>query len=235
MDLFKRLEGVFFNPRKTFEAVAEKPVWVDVLIVIFILLIAYVLVVSPYTRHDQLQMMKESMKFKEKVGEERANQQIASLEGPPTQWQIIQTVVGMPLWFLIATILQALILLMLGRFVSTQGTFKQVFAALVHANLINALLGNGVRLVLVLSRKSVMQVSTGLALFAPRMEVTSTPYIILNQVDFFQIWMFGVLAYGLSAAFKIDLRKSLFISYSVWLLKALVNVGLGIVGMSFFR
>jgi hypothetical protein len=235
MDFFKRLEGVFLNPKKTFEAVAERPVWADVLIVVLIALIAYVLVISPYTRNDQLQMMKESVKYKEKVGEARANQQIQSLEGPATTMQTVQTVVGTPLWFLVAMTLQALVLLMLGRFASTQGTFKHVFAALVHANLINALLGNAVRLVLVLTRKSAMQVSTGLALLAPRMDATSTPFIILNQVDFFQIWMFGVLGYGLSAIFKIDLRKSLFISYSVWLLKALVNVGLGVVGMSFFR
>jgi hypothetical protein len=235
MDFFKRLEGVFFNPKKTFEAVAERPVWADVLIVILIALIAYIMVVSPYTRHDQLQMMKESVKYKEKVGEARANQQIQSLEGPPTAMQTVQTVVGTPIWFLVATTLQALILLVLSRFASTQGTFKNVFSALVHANLINALLGNAVRLILILTRKSVMQVSTGLALLAPGMDATSTPYIILNQVDFFQIWMFGVLGYGLSAIFKIGLRKALLISYSVWLLKALFNVALGVIAMSFFR
>jgi hypothetical protein len=235
MDLFERLEGVFFNPKKTFEDVAERPAWATVLIIVLVALVAYTLIVAPYTRHDQLQMMKESSKLKDRLGEQRFNAQIQSLEGPPTMSQVVQTVILTPLWFIVAALIQALILLMLGRFVSSQGTFKQVFTALIHASLIDVLLGNAVRLALVLVRKSAMQTSTGLTILFPRMEVMSTSYIVLSQADFFQLWMFGVLAFGLSAAFKVDLKKSLFISYSVWFLKALVNIGIALFGMSFLR
>jgi len=110
-----------------------------------------------------------------------------------------------------------------------------VLAALVHANLIDKLFGNAVRLVLALTRGSVMQTSTSLALLFPRMEVTSTPYIMLAQIDFFQLWMFGILAFGLAAIFKVELKKALILSYGVWLLKALANVGLGLISMSFLR
>ena len=72
-----------------------------------------------------------------------------------------------------------------------------------------------------------MQTSTSLALLFPRMEVTSTPYIILTQIDFFQLWMFGILAFGLAAIFKIKPGKALALSYGVWFLKALANVGIG--------
>jgi hypothetical protein len=235
MDVLKRLTGVFSDPRRTFAALAEKPVWVDVLIIVLIALVAYVLVVTPYSRHEQAQMIKESVKLKERMGEERFNQYVQGLEAPPTTWQVIQTVGGAPLVFLLAMLLQGLALIVFARFVSTQGTFKQVFASLIHANLIYALAGNGVRLILTLTRKSVMQVSTGLPLLFPKMEVTSTPYIVLSQVDFFQIWVFGVLAFGLAAAFKIDVKKALFLSYAVWFLKALFNIGLALVGMSFIR
>ena len=235
MDVLKRLTGVFSDPRRTFAALAEKPVWADVLIIVLIALVAYVLVVTPYSRHEQAQMIKESVKLKERMGEERFNQYVQGLEAPPTTWQVIQTVGGAPLVFLLAMLLQGLALIVFARFVSTQGTFKQVFASLIHANLIYALAGNGVRLILTLTRKSVMQVSTGLPLLFPKMEVTSTPYIVLSQVDFFQIWVFGVLAFGLAAAFKIDVKKALFLSYAVWFLKALFNIGLALVGMSFIR
>jgi hypothetical protein len=47
--------------------------------------------------------------------------------------------------------------------------------------------------------------------------------------------VFGVLAFGLAAAFKIDVKKALFLSYAVWFLKALFNIGLALVGMSFIR
>ncbi|HYA48198.1 MAG TPA: YIP1 family protein [Burkholderiales bacterium] len=235
MNFVNRLTGVFASPRQTFTALAEKPVWVDVLIVILIALAIYATVVAPYAQHEQLQMLKDSAKLKERMGEERFNQYIADQEKPATTWKKIQTAGGAPLFFVIAMLIQGAILMVLGRFVSTQGTFKQAFSSLIHANLIYALAGNGVRLILTLTRKSVMQVSTGLPLLFPKMEVTSTPYIIMSQVDFFQLWLFGVLAFGLAAAFKINLKKALVLSYTVWLLKALFNIGLSLVGMSFLR
>jgi len=56
--------------------------------------------------------------------------------------------------------------------------------------------------------------------------------MILTSIDFFQLWMFGVLAYGLAAIFKIDMKKALIISYLFWGLKTLVNIVTGIWGMS---
>jgi hypothetical protein len=235
MNLFKRLGGVFFSPKQTFTALAEKPVWVDVLIVLLLALVVYSLIIMPYVRNDQLQMMKDSVKFRERMGEEAYNRYIQRLQGPPSTWEYVQTVVGGPAFITLAMLLQALFLLILGRFMSSQGTFTQVFSALVHAASVNLLLGNAVRMVLTLTRKSVMQVSTGLALFFPKLEVTSSPYIVLGQVDFFQLWLFGVLAFGLSAIFKINIRKALVLSYSVWLLKALVNIAIGLVGVSFVK
>lgn len=80
-----------------------------------------------------------------------------------------------------------------------------------------------------------MQTSTSLALFFPKMEVTSTSYLMLAQVDVFQLWLFGILAFGLASIFKIELKKALFLSYGLWFLKALVNIGIGLIGMSFLR
>lgn len=235
MNLFKRIEGVFFNPRPVFDGLAAKPVWVDALVVVLVALIAFNLVVAPYMQKDQLQLMKDNAALKERVGEERYDQMIQNMENPSARSRIIQTFVTTPLFYLTALLLQALILLILGRFLSSQGTYVQVLSALLHASLVDKLFGNAVRMVLALTRKSLMQTSTGLALLFPKMEVTSTSYIMLSQVDFFQLWLFGVLAFGLAAVFKIELKKALFLSYGVWFLKALVNVGIALIGMSFLR
>lgn len=235
MNFFKRLQGVFVSPKATFAAVAEKPVWVDVFVVLLIALAVYSLAVMPYMRTEQYQMMKDSAKLKEKMGEGPFNEYVQKYAAPPTTWTYIQTAVGGPAFIFIAMLLQAGVLMLLGRFVSSLGAFKQILSALVHASLVNVVLGNAVRLALAVTRKSVMQVSTGLGMFFPKMEVTSTAYIVLGQVDFFQLWMFGILAFGLSAAFKVSIRKALFISYTLWLLKALANIGMAIFGMSFLR
>jgi hypothetical protein len=235
MNLFKRIEGVFFNPRPVFDGLAAKPAWVDTLVVVLVALIAFNLVVAPYMQKDQLRLMKDNSVLKERVGAERYDQMIQNMENPSARSRIIQTFVTTPLFYLIALLLQALILLILSRFISSQGTYAQVLSALLHASLVDKLFGNAVRMVLALTRKSLMQTSTSLALLFPKMEVTSTSYIMLSQVDFFQIWLFGILAFGLAAVFKIELKKALFLSYGVWFLKALVNVPLAMIAMSFLR
>ena len=235
MNFFKRIEGVFFNPRPVFDGLAAKPAWVDALIVVLVALIAFNLVVAPYMQKDQLRLMKDNSVLKERVGAERYDQMIQNMENPSARSRIIQTFVTTPLFYLIALLLQALILLILSRFISSQGTYAQVLSALLHASLVDKLFGNAVRMALALTRKSLMQTSTSLALLFPKMEVTSTSYIMLSQVDFFQLWLFGILAFGLAAVFKIELKKALFFSYGVWFLKALVNVGIAMIGMSFLR
>jgi hypothetical protein len=45
--------------------------------------------------------------------------------------------------------------------------------------------------------------------------------------------MFGLIGLGLASVFKITLRKGLVLSYSFWLLKTLVNVGLAFLWRSF--
>ena len=235
MNLFKRVEGIFFNPRPVFDGLAAKPVWVDALIVVLVALIAFNLVVAPYMQKDQLLLMKDNAALKESMGAERYDQMIQNLENPSARSRIIQRFVTPPLFYLIALLLQALILLILGRFLSSQGAYVQVLSVLLHASLVDKLFGNAVRMVLALTRRSLMQTSTSLALLFPKMEVTSTSYIMLSQIDFFQIWVFGILAFGLAAVFKIELKKALFLSYGVWFLKALVNVGIAMIGMSFLR
>lgn len=235
MSLLKRLPGVFFEPRPTFEGVAARPVWIDALVVVLLALIAFNLVVAPLVQKDQLSLLKDNAALRERMGEDSYAKMIERTEHPSPAGRIVQTFVITPLYYLVAILLQSLFLLVLGRFMSTQGAYVQVLAALVHASFIDKLLGNAVRLVLGLTRGSLMQTSTGLALLFPNLEVTSTAYIVLAQFDLFQLWMFGVLAFGLAAIFKVTLKKALVLSYGLWFLKALVNIGFGLIGTAFLR
>lgn len=231
----QRLQGVFFEPKRTFEALVERPVWADAIILVLVALIAFNLVIAPYMQQDNLRLMKDNAALKDRMGEEDYAKLIERTEHPSAFLSIVQTFVATPLFYLAALLLQSLLLLILGRLLSIQGAYVQVLAALVHASFIDKLLGNGVRVALALTRKSILQTSTGLALLFPDMEVTSTAYIVLAQVDLFQLWMFGVLAFGLAAIFKISLKKALVLSYGMWLLKALANIGIGLISMSFMK
>ncbi len=235
MSFFKRVEGVFFGPTPVFRSLAEKPVWVDALVIILLLLALFAAVVAPFTQSDQIKLFKDNTKLKERMGETRFNELIARLESAPTSGAVMKGVIWGTALGAIGLLFSALVLLIFGRFVSSQGNYIAVLAAVVHASFIDKLLGNAVRTLLIVTRKSVMQTSTSLAMIFPKLELTSPLYTILGQIDLFQIWMFGVLAVGLSAVFKVDLRKALVISFGFWLLKCAVFIALGIFGMSFLK
>lgn len=235
MSFIKRLEGIFFSPKNVFQALAEKPVWVDALIVLLILLAVFSFFVTPYTQRDQAQIMRDNVKLKERMGDSRFTEMMARLENPPTTATVIRGVIVGPLINLVGILFSSLILLIMGRFISSQGGYLQILAAVVHVDFVDKLLGNGVRAFLIASRNSVMQTSTSLALLFPKMEATTPAYIILGQLDFFQIWMFGILGLALSAIFKIETRKALFISYGFWFLKSLLYIAVGIIGLRFLR
>ncbi|MFP4081742.1 MAG: YIP1 family protein [Candidatus Aminicenantes bacterium] len=231
MSFFTRLQGVFFSPQQTFRAIAEKPVWLDALVALLILVAFFSYLVTPFSISDRADALRDNVKLKEQLGEESFNQKIEQMENPSSTLIILSSFVLSPISTAVGFLLSSLIIMAIARLFSTEGKYIQVFSVLLHANFIDKFLGNGVRLFLVLSRKSVMQTTTSLALLFPRLEATSLSFMVLTQIDFFQLWLFGILGYGLSYIFKIDLKKALIISYSFWLLKSLFYIGLAVLSV----
>ncbi|RLE03250.1 MAG: hypothetical protein DRJ11_04795 [Candidatus Aminicenantes bacterium] len=233
MNFSQRFLGIFTNPRPTFDDLTNRPRWIEALILLLVAYMVFSYLTTPYALQDQAQMMKNNLQLKERMGEERFNQTLANLEKPPSSTIILRSLILSPITLLIGLLLSSLILLIMGRFSSTEGNFKQVWTHYLYANFIDKILGNGVRLFLILSKKSIMQTTTSLAAFFPQLEVTSTGFIILSQFDFFQLWMFGVLGYGIASAFKIEFKKALYISYGFWALKSIIYIIIGLIGRQF--
>jgi hypothetical protein len=227
MGFVKRVQGTFFSPDVTFKALAEKPAWMDVLLVALIGVLLFTYLAAPYLQKDQIQLLEDDVRFRDRHGEEQLERIIESRKNPP-QWQTYAGYIMAALGLVASLLISSLVILVLGRMGSTEGRFAQVFAAVIHANLIDKVLGNGVRAFLVLSQRSFFQSTTSAAMFFPQLEVTSVPYVLLNQFDFFQLWMFGILALGLKYIFQVDLKRALFISYFFWFLKSLLNIGLSL-------
>lgn len=235
MNFGQRLMGVFTSPKETFSFLAEKPVLVDALILVLVATFAFNFLVAPYSARDNYEMLQGSTKLKQQLGEERFNTMLEQsrqrAENLPATARITQALTGSVL-VIIALLLQTLLLLVFVKFFSTQGTYKQLLSGMLHANFINVILGNGLRAFLASSKQSIFKVSTGLAVFLPGLEPTSPAYIALTSIDIFQLWMFGVLGYAISAIFKLDLKKSLFLSYLFWALKTIINIAIGIFSLS---
>jgi len=233
MDLFNRLQGIFFNPKITLKAISEKPIWIDALIILLIAWALFNYITTPYLQKDTLQLLQSSDKLQERMGEDRFNEMIKRTKNPTKASILLSNLLFKPGGLLVGFLFSSLIILAISRMFSTEGNYKQVLAAILHANFIDKILGNALRLVLILTRKSFIQTTTSLALFFPKLEVTSPTFIILSQVDFFQLWLFGVLGYGLSSIFKIELKKALILSYSFWVLKSLLYIVYGLIAIRF--
>jgi hypothetical protein len=233
VSFFDRLQGIFFNPKLTLKAISKRPVWIDALIILLIAWALFNYITAPHLQKDALQLLQSSTKLQERVGEEAFNAMIERTENPSRISVLISNFLTKPAFLLVGILLSSLIILGMSRIFSTEGSYKQVFSAILHANFIDKILGNALRLALILTRKSYMQTTTSVALFFPKLEVTSSAFIILSQVDFFQLWLFGVLGYGLAIIFKIELKKALILSYGFWVLKSLFNIAINLISMRF--
>ena len=233
MKVLERFQGVFASPKKTLEAVAEKPLWVDALIILLVVLAVYTYIITPIMQTETLAMFRDNVKLQERLGKDRFEQYLKSQENPSPTKRLVSSLAITPVTSAVGFLISSLFLLIFGRIVSTTGTFKSVLAVFLHANFIDKILGNAVRLAIILSRKSVFQTTTSLAVLFPKMSFTSPAYIVLSQVDFFQLWMFGVLGYGLAAVFKIELKKAMIVSYAFFVIKSVIYIALGFLSRSF--
>jgi Yip1 domain. len=233
MTFAQRIQGVFFEPARTMADAAARPKPIAAILILILALTAvFSYVAAPYSAKDSAAALKDNVKIQERMGKERFDEMMARMENPKPGGLAFRSLVVSPAFAGVFLAIQALFLLIFGRMFSSEGAFLPVFSVLLHAKLIDGLLGNLVRAVLILIRKSVIQTSTSLALLAPGAEITSLTYLLLGQVDFFQLWMFGVLGFGLAAAFKIPLKKGMILSYAFWAAKAAVNIALGLLSRS---
>lgn len=65
MNLFNRLQGIFFNPKVTLKAISEKPIWIDALIILLIAWALFNYITTPYLQKDTLQLLQSSDKLQE--------------------------------------------------------------------------------------------------------------------------------------------------------------------------
>ena len=235
MNFINAFLGVFLNPKQTLRAISEKPRWTEALILILIAWALFAYITAPFGQTDSIKVMEDNIKLKERIGEDRYNEALKNLKNPSPTSTLLRSFIMSPASLAVGFLFSCMIMFGMGRLISTEGKYIQVFSGFLYVNFIDKILGNAVRLLLILPKKSILETSTGLALFFPRLEVTSTAFIILTQIDIFQLWMFGIFSYALSYIFNVEVKKALFISYGFWLLKAILYIAMGLFSASLMR
>ncbi|OGD11780.1 MAG: hypothetical protein A2Y86_06360 [Candidatus Aminicenantes bacterium RBG_13_62_12] len=221
MNLPARIQGVFFEPRATLQSVAQKPVWLDALVVTLIALTLHTILIMPYASREALAHFQSE------------GQAAPDLSQMPKWLLVIPVVLG--LISLTALVLVASgVLFLVGRLFSPRGDFHKILSVYLHARLVDSLLGTAVRLGVVFMKKTAL-VATGPAMFFPGLAPRSFLYLALGPFDFFHLWTFGILSYGLAAVLGLEMKKALLVSFLSWLLLAAVSVGLGGLGLALAR
>ncbi|MBN1223439.1 MAG: YIP1 family protein [Candidatus Aminicenantes bacterium] len=209
MNFFQRFFGIFFNPKKISQTLASNPTWLDACVILLVVLLGFSYLIVPHTK------------------------MLNGVDNPSWSAILLRSVLLTHLYFL-EFLVSSLVLLILGRLASRGGNYVQVFSLFVYANLIDKILGNAVRLFLMSLNESIFQATTSIAQFFPNMNIHSLGHAVAVQVDFFHLWLFGVLAFGLAEVFKMKMKKALCVSYGFWLLKAILNTALITFGMSIY-
>ncbi len=191
--LFARLVGVVFSPRETFAVVAARPRWFGMLVL--------VLVVSALATGGFMFTA---------VGQQAFLDMMERQGGGAQQMEMMQRIVPYMGYITIGQILiiAPIVLLIVSgilfvAFTVGMGgtaTFKQLFAVVVHSQVIG-LVGSVLKLPLNYLSRS-MTAGTNLGVFFPMLDDTSFLARLFGMIDLFLVWWVVVLAIGFAVLYK---------------------------------
>jgi len=216
-DFSRNLLDVVRNPGKAVSQAMEKKKWVSVFLLILTVGSIATYVTYPVTKAEQAKMLRNS-EFAARMSEE----QLESLDKFTPAQRLAGSLFPIPITAL-TIVMAAFFVYMFFKIGGAEGGYMNFFSGVVHASVIDMLLGGIVKCVLIVSQKSLL-VSTGLSLLSPTANFRSFSYLLLSQFDLFSIWYLSALALGIAQFAKISARKSFGITAGYFLFKGTVVV-----------
>ena len=195
----ERIVGVIFSPRATYAAVAAQPRWLGVLL--FIMLVGsgglYIFLSTDVGKNAMIDQQIETMRS---FGVQMNDQAISRMEAGADRGKYFGPIFQAITLPLMALLVAGLAFAVFNAVMGGDGTFKQVYAVVVHSGLIltvSQLFG----LPLAYARER-MTSATNLAVFAPFLDESSFASRVLGSVDLFLIWWAISLAIGLGVLYR---------------------------------
>lgn len=213
---------VLFEPKATFEALRDRSPWVLPFFLGLILVVAFTWFTWPYQIDQRAEMIRMNENIPE-AAKAQVMERIAEIRDDPSPVQtgiagvavVIFSLIGAGVWLLVGNV-------MLGG----NASFKQIWSMFNYAGMVS-IVGLVIKWILI-SMKQSMDVHTSLALLMPGADRTSYGFLAMSGVDIFSIWLFVVIALGLSAVCKVATRKAMVASFVVWLVWVFgIQAGLG--------
>lgn len=222
---FGRLISVFTSPGKTFASIAERPTWIQPLVLVLVLSIAVTAVVTP--RMDMGSIIRQSI---EDSGRELTPEQMDKAVEQGAKFAKIGPIVGVvfqPVVFLLLALIFWVVFKLAGGDFSFGVSFSVVLHALLPGSLAALL---SIPVVMSKSTLSYEQVKSGsfltsnLAAFAP----PGTKHgllSLLSSIDVFSLWSLILLVIGYRIAAKVSKGTAIGVVVGLWAVYVLCKVG----------
>ena len=197
-----RFVNIFVNPRRTFEAIDQRPTW----LVPFLMLLILTLIITQLTFPIIMKSQLDTLRSNPNIPPEQLKvieQQIAEHSSTQRMFATVAQIIAFPLVYLIL----AGIFYFTGSVVlGGDTTFKKVLSVYSWSTCIG-LLGSLIVLPLVLAKGS-MHVSISPALLLSGDAVGGKLHTLLSKFDFFTIWFLAVFASGFAFIYKFSTAKA---------------------------
>jgi hypothetical protein len=222
LSLPRRLLGVLFSPRPTFEAIVAHPKWLDVL-ALTTLVSALVTYAFISTDVGQQAFIDQQIQQREAWGQPitaEVEQQIRN-SAPFLQYFVPGSIlVAGPLF---AVLIAAVLYGVFGAMLGGGGSFKQVLAVVAHAGVVPTVAGLGTTVLNYIQQS--MTSRTNLSVFVQMLPEDSFIVRFLGMIDLVWIWYLIVLAIGVGVLYR---RKPSSIGWTflgIYLVIALIIAG----------
>jgi Yip1 domain len=235
MGEFSRLMGVFFEPKKTFGDIVERPRW---LVPTLISIVSAIILLYLFNTHVGWEPMlrrafENNPRVQQLTPEARQNAFNLQLRIVPT-FSYVGGVLGVPLTFLVGG---GIILGIVKALLGVPMRFKQVFSVMAYAWLPRVIYVALSIVVMFLKNPEDFDIQNSFAsnpgAFMDPLNSSRFLYTLASQADMFSIWVILLIATGLKAAGgkRISFGGALFSVLFPWLVYVLIRAALAAAGL----
>src|SRR5262249_6862865 len=197
--LLARAVGIVFSPRATYANVPARPRWITTFLLVYLVITA---VATTFMSTDvgRSAVVDQQITQSEAYGRHLTDQQIDQIERISQYYAYFTPVLQLAGLALGSLLVTAVAFAVFNALLGGDGTFKQVFAVVVHSGIILALLSLFTT-PLAYARQTLSS-ATSLAVFVPFLDDSSFAARLLGAIDLVYIWWMVSLAIGLGIVYR---------------------------------
>jgi len=212
-----RFIGVLLSPRETFQAVVARPQWLLMALVV-ILITSGTQLWFQSTEVGRQATLDESVRrvesFGVKVSDEIYEGMRKSIMEPSPARVAVSAVTMAAVFPIVWALIAGILFLVFGNLMGGTGTFKQMYAVVVHSFVVTAV---GTLLITPVNyQRASLSSATNFAVFFPFLPEGSFLARLLGMADLFTIWWVAVLAIGVAVASRKKTATAAWVLFGIY-------------------